>query len=429
MAPAARQAALWGILLPAALIMSITMGSRQVTGLFISPMNTSTGIGVAGLSFALAVGQFVWGATQPVFGALADRFGPIAVMIAGTLMLATGLAITPLMTTEWGMVFAMGVLTAAGAGAASFSILISIAAQYLPPERRSFSAGFINAGGSFGQFVFAPLAERLIAVAGWVNAMIALAATTLLAIPLILSLRRQRRRGVSPTGAEPGKPGSTGSDASSTERQDAAPVAAPPALTLRAQLRIALRDRSYLLLHLGFLTCGFHVAFLITHLPGEIAVCGLPATVAGVSIAIIGLANIAGSLGAGWLGNRYRMKSTLFWIYTVRAVLILGYLAAPKVALTLYVFAAGMGLTFLASVPPTAGLVGKLFGVRYLATLFGLTLLSHQIGGFLGAWLGGLAFEANGDYLWMWYADAALALFAGLVHLPIREAPVRWVAA
>ncbi len=167
------------------------------------------------------------------------------------------------------------------------------------------------------------------------------------------------------------------------------------------------------------------MAFLITHLPGEIAVCGLPATVAGFSIAIIGLANIVGGLGAGVLGNHYRMKYTLFWIYLARAVLVLGYLMAPKIAWTFYLFSAGMGLTFLATVPPTAGLVGKLFGVRYLATLFGLTLLSHQTGGFLGAWLGGLAFEASGNYIWMWYADAALALLAAVVHLPIREARLK----
>ncbi len=408
-AAAGKAAAVWGVLIPAALVMAITMGSRQVTGLFVSPINTSTGVGVAGISLALAVGQFFWGATQPVFGALADKFGAVAVMSFGCLLLAAGLAITPFMTSQWGLVFAIGVLTAAGAGAASFSILISLAAQYLPPERRSFSAGFINAGGSFGQMVFAPVTERLIAIAGWFAAMYALAVAALLALPLVWMLRRP--------GSEQASPAPSGSAMPSHEKS--------AELTLRKQLKIALCDRSYLLLHLGFFTCGFHVAFLITPLPGEIAVCGLPATVAGFSIAIIGLANIVGSLGAGVLGNHYRMKYTLFWIYLARAVLVLGYLMAPKIAWTFYLFSAGMGLTFLATVPPTAGLVGKLFGVRYLATLFGLTLLSHQTGGFLGAWLGGLAFEASGNYIWMWYADAALALLAAVVHLPIREARLK----
>ncbi len=193
---------------------------------------------------------------------------------------------------------------------------------------------------------------------------------------------------------------------------------------LRHAVRTALGDRSYLLLHAGFFTCGFHIAFLVTHLPGEVALCGLPSSVASWSLAIIGLANIAGSLLAGWWVNRFRSKYILFWMYLSRALLVLVYLAAPKTALTFYLFAVGLGFTWLATVPPTAGVVAKLFGTRYLATLFGLTLLSHQIGAFFGAYLGGLAISTQGSYLWMWYADALLALAAALVNLPIREAPV-----
>jgi predicted MFS family arabinose efflux permease len=206
----------------------------------------------------------------------------------------------------------------------------------------------------------------------------------------------------------------------------AAAAAAPPEprLTLGQQLKIAAADRSYWWLHLGFFTCGFHVAFLVTHLPGEVRLCGLSPTVGANSLAIIGLANIAGSLGAGWLGTRYRLKNLLFWIYLTRAAAILCYMAAPKTALTFYLFATVLGMSWLATVPPTAGLVGKLFGVRYLATLFGLTMLSHQLGAFYGAWLGGLAVARFGDYTWMWYTDAALAVFAALINLPIREAPV-----
>jgi predicted MFS family arabinose efflux permease len=197
-----------------------------------------------------------------------------------------------------------------------------------------------------------------------------------------------------------------------------------PGITLSAQLRQALRNPSYLCLHAGFFTCGFHIAFLVTHLPGEIALCGLPAGVAGTTLGLIGLFNIAGSLAAGALATRYRMKSLLVAMYASRAVLIVVYLLAPKTALTFYLFAGMLGFTWLATVPPTAGLVGKLFGMRYLATLFGLTLLSHQIGGFFGAWLGGLSFVRFGDYQWMWYADIVLAIGAALVNLPIREAPV-----
>ena len=190
-------------------------------------------------------------------------------------------------------------------------------------------------------------------------------------------------------------------------------------------LRDALADRSYLLLHAGFFTCGFHIAFLVTHLPGEVGLCGLPPAVASWSLAIIGLANIFGSLYAGAGVARHRSKVILFWMYASRAVMIALYLAAPRSDLTFYVFAAGLGFTWLATVPPTAAIVGKLFGVRYLGTLFGLTLLSHQIGGFLGAWLGGLSITRFGDYAWMWYADMVLAGLAALVNLPIREAPLR----
>jgi predicted MFS family arabinose efflux permease len=193
---------------------------------------------------------------------------------------------------------------------------------------------------------------------------------------------------------------------------------------LRRALGDALRDRSYLLLHLGFFTCGFHIAFLVTHLPGEVDLCGLPPSVASWSLAIIGLANIFGSLYAGSCVSRYRSKYVLAAMYGSRALLIGWYLMMPSTDMTFYIFAAGLGFTWLATVPPTAAIVGKLFGIRYLATLFGLTLLSHQIGGFLGAWLGGLAITRLGDYSWMWYADMALAAFAALVNLPIREAPV-----
>jgi predicted MFS family arabinose efflux permease len=190
---------------------------------------------------------------------------------------------------------------------------------------------------------------------------------------------------------------------------------------LRRALSTAFRDRSYWLLHAGFFTCGFHIAFLVTHLPGEVELCGLPPMVASWSLAIIGLANIAGSLYAGQAVSKHRSKMVLAAMYASRALLVALYLMAPKTEWTYYLFAAGLGFTWLATVPPTAAIVGKLFGVRYLATLFGLTLLSHQIGGFLGAWLGGWAITLNGDYTWMWWADMVLALGAALVNLPIRE--------
>lgn len=387
------------LLFAAALILLITMGTRQSLGLFVAPLHAASGLGIVSISFAMAIGQFVWGAVQPVFGAIADRSGPRPVLIGGAVLLAAGAALTTLVHNQGMLILSVGVLIAAGAGAGSFSILIGATAQRIPAERRAFSSGFINAGGSLGQFVFAPLSQFLIATCGWVAAMYALAVAALATIPL--------------TGALQVRPDARGAAASAG--------VSLTSLTLSQQLRVALRDRSYWCLHAGFFTCGFHIAFLVTHLPGEVNLCGLPASVAAGSLAIIGLANVAGSLTVGALGNVVRMKWLLFYVYLMRAVAISAYLAMPRTPLTFYLFAAVLGFTWLSTVPPTAGLVAKLFGVRYLATLFGLTLLSHQIGGFFGAWLGGLALVRFGDYGWMWYADITLALAAALINLPIRE--------
>ncbi len=403
--------AFWFVTLLAASVLMITMGARQSLGLFLSPLNTATGLGIVEISFAMAVGQFMWGAIQPIAGAVADRYGPGRVLAAGAFVLAFGYAITPMMSSSIGLIISIGVLTAAGSGAGSFSVLIGAAAQRLPAERRGMASGIINAGGSFGQFVFAPLLQRLIASLGWMGAMWSMAVIALFSLPMAFALRKRKitTPSNSPIGAE----------------FEALPKAATKEKTLKTQLREAMMDRSYLLLHAGFFTCGFHIAFLVTHLPGEVQLCGLPANVASWSLAIIGLANIVGSLAAGWGVGQYRSKYILFWMYASRAVLVGIYLAAPKTELTFYLFAAGLGLTWLATVPPTAGVVGKLFGTRYLSTLFGLTLLSHQIGGFFGAWLGGIAVTRQGNYDWMWYADIVLAIAAALCNLPIREAMVK----
>jgi len=392
------QRTFWTLVISAAAILAITMGIRQSMGLFLSPLNTSTGLGIVTVSFAMAVAQLTWGVAQPIFGMLADKVGSFKVIVFGTLMLAAGLAITPFVTTGFGLIFAVGILTAAGAGAGSFSILIGASAQRLPPERRSTAAGFINAGGSLGQFIFAPVTQAIISAFSWVAALLVLAVTSLATILFALPFRENRE--------------------AAKQHQ----LSQANGITLGEQLRIAFKDRSYLCLNAGFFTCGFHIAFLVTHLPGEVNLCGLPASVGAASLAIIGLANVAGSIYAGWLGQTRRMKMILFWMYGSRAIAIAIYLMAPKTAFTFYIFAAVLGFTWLATVPPTAGLVGKLFGTRYLGTLFGFALLSHQIGGFFGAWLGGITFAQNGSYEWMWYADIALAIAAAFVNLPIREA-------
>jgi MFS family permease len=389
------------ITLAAAAILMVTMGARQSLGLFISPLNGSTGLGITTISLALAVAQLVWGVIQPVAGAVADRYGPAKILIAGLMVLAIGMALTPFMASGFGLIVSLGVLSAIGSGAGSFSVLIGAASQHLTTHERGKAAGIINAGGSLGQFVFAPLAQTLIQILGWMGAMWSLAVITVGALPLV--------RVVSPSGRAHSGPGPRGS----------APWQA---------VQDAIEDRSYLLLHAGFFTCGFHIAFLVTHLPGAVNLCGLPAAVASWSLALIGLANILGSLIAGAATQRFRSKYILAAMYGSRALLIGWYLVAPKTKWTFYSFAVGLGLTWLATVPPTATIVGKLFGGRYLSTLFGLTLLSHQIGGFLGAYLGGLALVRFGDYQWMWYADMALAAAAAVINLPIREPRIAYVS-
>lgn len=387
----------WTLVLSSAAILAVTMGIRQSMGLFVSPLNTSTGLGIVTVSFAMAVAQLTWGAAQPLFGMLADKVSSFTVIAIGGVLLALGLAMTPFMSSSFGLVFAVGIVTAIGAGAGSFSILIGAAAQRLSAEQRSIAAGYINAGGSMGQFIFAPLTQALISSFSWVIALFTLAVTSLMSILLALPLRE--KSGVSEKRA----------------------VTHASGITLSEQLRIAFKNRSYLCLSAGFFTCGFHIAFLVTHLPGEVNLCGLPASVGAASLAIIGLSNVVGSIYAGWLGQTKRMKMILFWMYASRAVAIIIYLLAPKTSLTFYLFAAVLGFTWLATVPPTAGLIGKLFGPRYMATLFGFALLSHQIGGFFGAWLGGITFIQSGSYQWMWYADIVLASAAALINLPIRE--------
>ena len=405
--PAApRSFAVWAVLLAAAGCFALTMGARQSMGLFLSALNSATHLGLGSISLAFAFGQLWWGLTQPFAGALADRLGAGRVLLVGVLLVALGTFITPMMTSTAGLIFAIGVLSAGGAGMAGPAVLMATTARLIPPERRGLATGIVNAGGSVGQFVMAPIAGALLLGLGWASAMQVMALLVLLALPAAWVLRGTGA--AVPAGAPVG----------------AAAAAPAKPLPAGAAIRAALRNRSFLLLASGFFVCGFHVAFLATHLPGVIAACGLPLQYGAWSLAMLGLFNIIGSLGMGWAVGRWRMKSLLSLVYAARAVAVLGFLLAPKTGPVMLVFAAVMGLTFLSTVPPTAGLVAKFFGTGNMATLFGVVMLTHQVGGFLGAWLGGKVFEATGSFDWMWYADVLLAIGAALIHLPIREALV-----
>jgi MFS family permease len=387
---------MWLVLLAAAGTFALTMGTRQSMGLFLGPLNTATGLGLGSISLAFAFGQLWWGLTQPFAGAMADRVGAGRVLLVGVCLVALGTVLTPWMTTTAGLVFAVGMLAAGGAGMAGPAVLMATTTRLIPPDKRGLASGIVNAGGSFGQFVMAPVAGSLMLGLGWASAMQVMGLLVLLCLPAAYILR--------------GAP---------------APAAAgAPRVSTGAAVRTAVADRSFQLLAAGFFVCGFHVAFLGTHLPGIVAACGLPLQYSAWALAVLGLFNIVGSIGIGWAVGRWRMKSLLSLIYATRAVAVLVFLLAPKTGPVVLVFAAVMGVTFLSTVPPTAGLVAKFFGVGHMATLFGVVMLTHQVGGFLGAWLGGQVFQATGSFNVVWMIDIGLAVAAAMMHLPIREAPV-----
>ncbi len=395
-----RKAALWLVLLAAGGAFALTMGVRQTMGLFLSALNTSTALGIGSISLAFAFGQLWWGLTQPFAGAIADRIGTGRVIFAGVLLVAVGTIITPLMTSTAGLIFAIGMLAAGGAGMAGPSVLMAASARLVPADKRGLASGIVNAGGSFGQFAMAPIAIGLTAVVGWASAMQWLGVLVLLALPAALVLKGNAK----------------------ALAAQAAAASGTRALSARQAIGQALATPSYRYLSLGFLVCGFHVAFLATHLPGVVAACGLPPEIGGWALAMIGLFNIVGSLAMGWAVGRWRMKSLLALLYATRGLAVLAFLLAPKTPAVMLVFAAVMGVTFLSTVPPTVGLVAKMFGTANMAMLFGIVMLAHQIGGFLGAFLGGYVFQATGSYDWVWYIDIVLAAGAALVNLPISEA-------
>ena len=386
---------LW-IIAAAGLVFALIFGVRQSVALFIGPIHSATGLGIAAISLAFACAQLMWGITQPIAGAVADKYGTGRVVAAGAVLVMLGTVLTPHATSAWMLVLLIGVVAAGGGGMAGLGVLMSAVARALPAEKRGLASGMVNAGGSFGQFVVAPFAALLTGAIGWIGALTALGLLSLAIVPLAWVLRGKHPHSAMGAAAEK---------------------------SMRHSVRDAWHDQSFLLLTAGFFVCGFHVAFIATHLPGVVALCGLPPAVGAWSLSLIGLFNIAGSFASGWAIGRWRMKSVLSLLYAVRALAVLAFVFAPKTVTTFMVFAIVLGFTYLSTVPPTVGLVGKLHGIRYVATLFGIVMFSHQAGGFLGAWLGGDVFERTGSYDWLWYIDIMLAVGAALIHMPIKEAP------
>ena len=404
------------VMAAACAIAVVGFGARSIFGLFLEPMSAARGWGRETFALALAIQNLAWGASLPVAGALSDRFGPSRVLAAGAVVYALGIRAMAHTESPAVLQLTAGILVGVGVAFTAFTIALAAMAKVVGPERRSLALGLGTAAGSFGQVVFSPLGQALIAAHGWEAALVSLSATVLVIAPLAMLLPGVGKRpGAAEAGAkEPG----------AAESAAAAPGATEPEQSLGAAVREAMGHRGYGLLTAGFFVCGFHVAFITVHFPAYVLDLGLPAAVGAGAIAVIGLFNIIGSLASGAIGQRWSRKYGLSAIYSLRAVAITALMLAPKTTGVIYLFSAAMGLLWLSTVPLTTGIVGRIFGLRYLATLFGFVFLSHQLGSFLGVWLGGRLFDATGSYDAIWWAGVVLGLAAALIHLPIDDRPI-----
>jgi MFS family permease len=390
------------VVLSGCLISLLTFGPRASAGLFQIPMTTEYGWGRDVFSLAIAVQNLLWGVGQPFAGAVADRFGTLRVLCVGALMYAAGLVVMAYATSPGLLHLGAGVLIGFGLSGCSFNLVLCAFSKLLPENWRPLAFGAGTAAGSFGQFLFPPIGNVLIDSFGWHQALVMFSATLLLVLPLSLALATRGGSGA-PTAAGP------------------APVANQ---SIRQALAEAFRHRSYVLLVLGFFTCGFQLAFITAHLPAYLKDAGLSASVGGWTLAVIGLANAVGSLSAGWLSTRMSKRWLLAWIYFGRAAAIAAFVLIPASPVTCILFGLSIGLLWLSTVPPTSALVMLMFGTKYMAMLYGFAFFSHQVGGFLGVWLGGVLYEAFGSYDVVWWLSVALGLASAAINLPIEERPV-----
>jgi MFS family permease len=383
------------VLVAAGLILFLALGTRQGFGLFLQPMCSALGWGRETFSAAIALQNLVWGLAQPFTGMVADRFGAARVAALGGLLYAAGLVMMAYSTTGPALDVSAGLLIGLGLSGASFGVVLGVVGRVVAPERRTAALGLVGAGGSIGQFVMLPYGQALISSFGWFNALLVLAASAFLIVPLAAAFA---------TKAAAGRSG----------------VQQP----IAAALREAGRHKGFWLATVSFAVCGFQTVFIMTHLPAYMVDRGSTAVEGMTALAVVGLANIAGSVGAGVLGDRYSKKHVLVWIYAVRAVAIAAFIAAPPSQPATWAFAIVLGLTWLGTVPLTNSLVAQIFGVQYLSTLFSIAFLGHQIGGFLGAWLGGYVFDATGSYFGVWMIAIGASVAAALMCLPIDERPL-----
>ena len=393
--PAGKPAFPWTVIAAGCLVSLMTFGPRSAMGFFQLPMLADTGWDRTTFGLAMAIQNLAWGLGQPVFGAMADKFGTWRVLAISGVLYATGLYVMAHAASPTWLYIGGGLLVGLGVAAGSFGIVLAAFARYVSAERRSFAFGLGTAAGSAGMFVFAPISQGLIGRLGWSDSLVWLGAA-MLAVPLIaIPLAGNRNRG--------------GAAMAEVEQ------------SVRDALREALRHRSYRLLTAGFFVCGFQVAFITAHFPAYIADIGVGPDYAVLALSLIGFFNIIGSLTSGYIGQWLPKANILIFIYLVRAVVISAFLLLPQTGLSVVVFAIVMGLLWLATVPPTNGLVAVMFGTRHLGMLGGLVFLSHQVGSFLGVWLGGFMYDRFGSYAPVWWLGVALSLFAAVIHWPIQE--------
>lgn len=387
----------WLVILAGCTIAMLTFGPRSAIGFFQLPMLADTGWSRQDFAMAIAVQNLLWGAGQPIFGAIADRYGTARVLVMSGVLYAAGLALTAVAPAPIWLTVGAGVLVGLGVAAGSFGIVLAAFARNVAPEKRSFVFGLGTAAGSLGMFVFAPLSQGLIDRFGWSETLLILSAMMLIVPVLSVALRGNGKSGVTRAEVEQ---------------------------TMGAAMREAFATKSYLLLTSGFFVCGFQVAFITAHFPAYIADLGIAPVWAVTALALIGFFNVIGSIASGLIGQRYSKPIFLALIYIGRSIAVTVFLLVPASPTTVVVFSIVMGLLWLSTVPPTNGLVAIMFGTKHLGLLGGMVFLSHQIGSFLGVWLGGRLYAQTGSYDVVWWLGVGMGLFAAVVHWPIREAPV-----
>ena len=384
------------VIAAACVIALIGFGARSSFGLYLEPMTVAKGWSRETFALAMAIQNLLWGIGVPIAGAIADRYGPGLVIAVGAVVYGMGVAGMAVSDGGLALHLSGGLMVGVGVAFTSFSLALAAIARVVPPEKRSLALGFGTAAGSLGQVLFSPVTQSMISAYGWYDSLVVLSFVTLLMIPLAFTL-----------------PG--------TSR---APGELPSDQTIGQALGEAMTHRGYVLLTTGFFVCGFHVAFLTVHFPAYVTDLGLAPKVGAYALAIVGLVNIVGSFLSGIVGQRFSKKGILSFIYFARAVVITALLVAPVSELTIYLFSFAMGLLWLSTVPLTTGIVAQIFGLKFMATLFGVVFLSHQIGSFLGVWLGGVLYDRTGSYDLMWWAGVFFGVFAAIVHLPIDEKPL-----